>query len=525
MSIRRSPFIFSVTLALNCLIVTPGAADDVVDDIIVTLLFTNDMESTYEPVPAWWRDDMEHIGGIAELATLIKIVRRNELNVFLFDSGDIFTGALSRLTDGALMFGFMITIGYDAMAIGNHEFGYGEAVLEWQKNRASFPVLGANLFYKGTNHPFAQRHTIIERNGIRIGVIGILGQDASSTAIASSHIDELDVTDPIEAVQRSADELRNDVDLIVLLTHQGHTAPMQTDAEADSRLARDIDKDIALAGNVNGIDVLFGGHADAGTWQPVVNPDTGTLIMQTFGQATYLGYLQLTLDAESRTIESYIGKLLPVDADKLEPNPVIERKMAMYCAAFPHVTEVVGHTETRLNRRYFDESDLGNLLADICVEMTGADIGMMHPGGIRKDLPMGEIEIADILDTSPFVDPIVVVRASGAQLREALEQSFTQLRGLMQVSGLQLAYDSSKSERQRLISAQHEDREIRDDENYDVCMSRIISRGGDYYEVFKGTQELREYRPLSDMTIAYFRKHHTVRTPAAGRQRDLAGTD
>jgi 2',3'-cyclic-nucleotide 2'-phosphodiesterase (5'-nucleotidase family) len=494
----QSPFYKVFTVSLILLLLPAFApAQDASDDIVVTLIFTNDMESAYEPVPAWWRDDIERIGGIAELTTLIKNIRRDEPNVFLFDSGDIFTGALSRLTDGALMFEFMITMGYDAMAIGNHEFDYGEAILEWQKNRAPFPVLGSNLTYKGTTHPFAQSHTIIERGGIRIGVIGILGQDAASTAVAPKHIDELDVANPAQAVQRSVDELREDVDLIVLLTHQGHTAPMQTDAEADPRLARDIDKDIALAGAVEGIDVLFGGHADAGTWEPVVNPDTGTLIMQTFGQATYLGYLQLTLDATTRAIKAYDGKLLPVDSDKLPPDPVIEGKMAAYRAAFPEITEVVGRTEARLNRRYFDESDLGNLLADICVDMTGADIGMMHPGGIRKDFPKG-------------------------QLRDALEQSFTHLRGLMQVSQLQVVYDTSKPERQRLVSAKHAGAEISDDAVFEVCMSGIISRGGDHYDMFTEAKLLREYAPLGDMTIEYFRKHGTVPTPAAGRQRDLA---
>ena len=154
-----------------------------------------------------------------------------------------------------------------------------------------------------------------------------------------------------------------------MLTHQGHTAPMQTDAEVDPRLARDIDKDIALAGAVSDVDVLFGGHADAGTWEPVVQPDTGTLIMQTFGQGTYLGYLQLTLEKDSNRIKSYDGRLIPVDADALAADPDIERKNAAYRAAFPELTEVVGSTVERLNRRYFDEADLGNLLADIAVEI------------------------------------------------------------------------------------------------------------------------------------------------------------
>ena len=122
----QSPFYKVFTVSLILLLLPAFApAQDASDDIVVTLIFTNDMESAYEPVPAWWRDDIERIGGIAELTTLIKNIRRDEPNVFLFDSGDIFTGALSRLTDGALMFEFMITMGYDAMAIGNHEFDYG----------------------------------------------------------------------------------------------------------------------------------------------------------------------------------------------------------------------------------------------------------------------------------------------------------------------------------------------------------------------------------------------------------------
>ena len=323
-------------------------------------------------------------------------------------------------------------------------------------------------------------------------------------------------------MQASVDELRDDVDLIVLLAHQGHTAPMQTDAEADPRLDRDIDKDIALADAVEGIDVLFGGHADAGTWAPVVSPENGTLVMQTFGQATYLGYLQLTLDADSRAIKHHTGSLIPVDADKLEPDPEIERKNAAYRAMHPGITEVVGRTEARLNRRYFDEADLGNLLADIALDATGADIGLIHPGTIRKDIPKGDVEIADILDTNPFVDPIVVMEVSGAQLKEIMEQSFTLLRGLMQVAGLEVVYDTSKPERQRLVSLRHDGVPIRDNDVYEVAIPAIIAGGGDHYDEFLETRLLRESRPLGELTIEHFREHGVIPLPAAGRQRDIA---
>ena len=70
----------------------------------VTLLFTNDVESAYDPIPAFWLEDQEMIGGIAEMTSLIKHIRQTEPNVFLFDSGDIFTGALAKLTEGRLGF-------------------------------------------------------------------------------------------------------------------------------------------------------------------------------------------------------------------------------------------------------------------------------------------------------------------------------------------------------------------------------------------------------------------------------------
>jgi 2',3'-cyclic-nucleotide 2'-phosphodiesterase (5'-nucleotidase family) len=360
--------------------------------------------------------------------------------VFLFDSGDIFTGALAKLTHGKLAFELMITMGYDAMAIGNHEFEYGHHIFEWEKNRAPFPVLGANFFYKDTDHPYAQAHTILERDGVRIGVIGIMGQDAA-TAIIPSYIAPLDVHDPVEAVRKSVAELRDEVDLIVLLTHQGKTAPMQTDAETDPRLQRDIDADIALAGAVEGIDVLFAGHADAGTPEPVVHPETGTLIMQTYGQATHLGYLQLTLDSDTRAITKYDGKLIPVEASRLEPDPKILAKLRQYRDAHADIMVKVGTTEAPLIRRYIEESDIGNLFADVFVAATGADIGFVHGGSLRKDLPQGDIRLVDILDSYPFVDDVNVKEMSGSQIRRALEQSLTFERGMLQLSGLEMTYD------------------------------------------------------------------------------------
>jgi len=508
-----SPTIALLTLSA-CMSGAP--APESTDVETVTLLFTNDVESAYDPIPAFWLDELETIGGIAEMTTLIRELRAAEPNVFLFDSGDIFTGALAKLTEGALAFELMISMGYDAMAIGNHEFEYGVDILEWEKNRAPFPVLGANFFYKNTRHPFAQAHAILERGGIRIGVIGIMGQDAA-TAIIPSFIAPLDVTDPIQAVRRSVEELRDQVDLIVVLTHQGKTAPMQTDAESDPRLQRDIDADIELAGAVEGIDVLLAGHADAGTPEPIVHESTGTIIMQTYGQATHLGFLQLTLDRVSGGVASFDGKLIPVDAERLSPDPVISEKLVRYRSAHSEIQAKVGTTEARMNRLYIEESDLGNLFADIFREASGADVGVIHSGSLRKDLPAGDVALVDILDTYPFVDDVIVMEMTGTQFARVVEQSLTLERGLLQASGIELVYDLSRPERERIVSLDKDGVAVEADDTLTVAVPGFLAEGGDLYDAFPEARTLSSIGKVSDVVIDYFRETEVVAVPKRGR--------
>jgi len=487
------------------------------DGTEVTLLFTNDIESVYDPIEAFWLDDVERIGGLPQLSTLINQLRESEPNPFLFDAGDIFTGSLAKLTRGQLSFELMITMGYDVMAIGNHEFEYGEAILQWEKSRASLPVLGANLFYKGTDHPFAQPHAILERDGVRIGVIGIMGQDAA-TAIIPSFIDELDVIEPSIAVRRSVEELRGDVDLIVVLTHQGKTAPMQTDAESDPRLDRGVAADYALAGEVEGIDVIFGGHSDAGTPRPVIHAETGTIIMQTYGQGTHLGRLKLVLDRENSRIVLQSGELIPVISDSLEPDPRVVAKLQAFRAKFPELRQNVGETSVIMYRRYIEESTLGNLFADVFRSAADADIGLVHSGSLRKDLPGGPLRLVDVLDTYPFVDSLIKMRLTGAQLREALEQSLSLERGLLQVSGLVLEYDLDQPIGQRLIALEVGGKPISNEDTVTVAVPSFIAEGGDLYSSFPRAEKMMTLGKVSDELLAFFAAAQVVVPPALGRQ-------
>ncbi len=482
----------------------------------VTLLFTNDLESTYDPVVAFWRDDMQHIGGIAQLATLVDQVRESEDNVFLFDSGDIFTGILAKLTRGEISFELMNTMAYDAMTIGNHEFEYGWQELERQKHRVPFPVLGANLFYKGTNIRFAQPYSIIERKGVRIGIIGIMGQDAA-TALNPPNIAGLEVRDPKIIVAEFVELLRPDVDLIVVLTHQGKTAPMQTDGEARPEIQRDIDAEIELAGFVEGIDIIFSGHADAGTEKPVVHPRTGTLIMQTYGHGFHLGYLQLRVDTTQNRILNYEGRLIPVNSDKLEPHSGIAAKLAHYRARHEDIYEVVGYAAEPLRRIYNAESDLGNLFADIHREEGKAQIGLYHSGGIRRDIDEGEVTVQELLDAWPFIDDVVTVTITGEQLLEVLEQSFSLDRGIMQVSGISVQYDTANPVGSRVLNVSVDGNPLRKEGIYSVATGRFIVNGGDQYNQFLGADITYTGRDFSEALTDFFSSRDVVNAPPRGR--------
>ncbi len=485
----------------------------------VTLLFTNDFESAFDPTPAFWRDDINMIGGAAEIATLIDQIRDQEELVFLFDSGDIFTGILSKLTEGAVPMEMMITMGYDAMAIGNHEFEYGWESFAEQKHRMPFPVLGANMFYKDSGRRYAQPYTIVERDGFRIGVIGIMGQDAG-TAIIPSHVSGVDVQDPIPVVQEWVDKLRSEVDIILALTHQGKTAPMQTDDEAHPEIQRGIVADYQMAGKVKGIDVLFGGHADAGTEEPIVHHETGTLIMQTYGQGTRLGKLKIVFDEGSGTIESYKGELVPVVSDELQPHPVIKEKLAHYRSQFPELQEPVFFANERLTRQYNTESDLGNLYADVLRDVYNAEIAFINAGALRKDLPQGEVPLADLMDSFPFQDEMVVLEMSGDQILEVLEQSLTLERGMLQVSGLFVRYDMNQTIGNRVLDVTVLGRELDSNAVYKVATIEIVAQGADLFSTFAEAKRITakgSQSTFAETLESYLRGRGRVNRPESGR--------
>lgn len=481
----------------------------------LTILYTNDFHSAFDPIPAYWLKGSPKLGGAAELSALINKFRKKEKNVFLFDSGDMFTGMISNLTKGGALMEMMRKMHYDAMAIGNHEFDYGSKNFSTQMNKVPFPILGANIYYKGTDHPYSRPYTIIERNGIKIGVIGIIGQDARSVALPSG-ITNLDFYDPIPVVRKYVKFLKPQVDLIVVLAHQGKTGPMQTDAEARPELQRNFDEDIKLTTEVKGINVFIGGHAHRGIEKPYVNKKTGTIILQTYGYGTRLGYLKLKI--KDNKIVSFNGRLIKVWSDKIKPDTVIAKMLSSYKKEFaPKIGIVVGNLKTRLVREYNLESPLGDFVADVMLTSTGAQVAFENAGGLRADLPEGNVTNGDVLNALPFFNTLVTSMLSGKQIKKILEQGFTLERGMIQVAGIKAKYNLDKPIGNRLVELLIDNQPVKDNKLYKVATNNFLGQGGDLYLTFLKSKQIDTGKSLSDMVIDYLKKAKVVNAPKKGR--------
>ena len=482
----------------------------------VTILYTNDFHSAFDPVPAFWMPGTPRLGGAAALAALVEHERARARTSFLLDAGDMYTGTLSHLTEGEALLEMMRLMRYDAMAVGNHEFDYGWQAFEQGITRVPFPVVCCNVRYRGTGVRFTRPSVILERDGVRLGVVGVMGRRAARNTIMPSRVAELDFTDPVEEARAVVQRLRPDVDVVVVLGHQGHPGPMQSDAEADAAVQRSLDEDLAFCGAVPGIDVYVGAHSHHGLERPLVHPDTGTIVTQTFGYGTRLGRIRLALDGGRVT--GHDVALLKVFTDRLAPHAGVARRVAAYRARVAdRIGPPVGRAARRLTRKYHAESTLGAFCCDVLRATRGADVAITNAGGLRADIPAGPIDRGVVLDALPFLNDAVTMALPGGALRAVLEQGCSLEAGMMQVAGLVAHVDLARPVGARVVDVTVNGAPLEPERTYRVTTNSFLAEGGDGYAAFRaGAVEARD-DVLSALVLAHVRARGTVDLPAMGR--------
>lgn len=482
----------------------------------LTILYTNDFHSAFEPIPAYWLPGSPRLGGAAHLAALVERERAAAGTCFLLDSGDMFTGTMSHLTHGEALMEMMSLMRYDALGAGNHEFDYGWQVFDHAITRVPFPILCCNVRYKGTRIRFTRPYTIIERNGTRVGIIGVMGANAARYTIMPSKVAELEFTDPVEETRACVAELRDTVDVLIVLGHQGLPGAMQTDAENDPEVQRPLDEDLHFCGAVPGINLYIAAHSHHGIEQAIVHPDTGTLITQTYGYGTRLGRVRLKVN--DRRVVAHDIELLKVWSDELPAHAAVAARMAHYRQVIaPQIGPPLGRCTARLIRKYNRESSLGGLITDVMRARTGAEVAVTNAGGLRADLPEGAIDRGHILDAFPFLNDTTTVELAGADLRGVLEQGLSLKAGLCQVSGLRATYDLRRPPGSRLVSCEVGGQPLADTRLYRVATNSFLSEGGDSYLSFKKGRVVARDKQLSEVLTDYVGAVKTIEPPAMGR--------
>lgn len=481
-------------------------ADETEGDFDLSVMHMNDTHARVEPLP--------------KMMTAVKEFRQENPDSLLLHAGDVFSGTLYfNEFKGQADLALLNMMDVDAMVFGNHEFDLGgdegghESLSAFVEN-AEFPFLGTNIDFSEdpymqdleTNQSLVDNpedgqvydSIVKEINGEQVGIFGVTTEDTANIASPAN----VTFADYKETAEETVDALEAEgIDKIVALNHIGFDS------------APEVGNDLRLAEEVDGIDVIVGGHSHSALEEPVsVAEDSEgeakdpTVIVQAGQYAENLGTLDVTFD-EDGVITGYEGELLEVDGfaedseavDVLAPykdevDEVMNEEIgaeAMKELPNPRQDEP-GDDSVRAN-----ETALGNLVTDAMLAKAKEKypetvISFQNGGGIRAPIDQGPITTGEVINVLPFGNDPVIATLTGQEIKDILEHSVRQAPaengGFLHVSGMEFYYDSEKEPGSRVVDMYVEnDGELEDiqlDSEYQVTTNGFTGQGGDGFETF-----------------------------------------
>ncbi|APX07047.1 bifunctional UDP-sugar hydrolase/5'-nucleotidase [Vibrio campbellii] len=472
----------------------------------LTVLHTNDHHGRF-----WQNKYGEY--GMAARKTLIDELRAEIQaeggSVLLLSGGDINTGVPeSDLQDAEPDFKGMSKIGYDAMALGNHEFDNPLEVLFKQQEWASFPMLSANIYDKETGERLFQPYAMFNKQGIKIAVIGLTTEDTAKLG-NPEYIGEVDFRDPKEEAKKLIAELKQTEkpDLIFAVTHMGHyeNGNRGVNAPGDVALARYL--------NEGDLDMIVGGHSQEPVCMEGPNvikknfkpgdeckPDeqNGTYIVQAYEWGKYVGRADYEFRNGELSMVSY--DLIPVNLKKkIKVNGESQRVLvqdeiaqdsAMLDFLRPYqekgqgqlnvkIAESNGKLEGDRNVVRFQQTNLGRLIATAHMERAKADFAVMNSGGVRDSIEAGDITYKDVLTVQPFGNMVSYIDMSGKEVLDYLNVVATKpvdSGAYAQFAGISMTVENGKVSNVFIGGKQ-----LRLDGQYRFTVPSYNASGGDGY--------------------------------------------
>lgn len=479
----------------------------------LTVFHTNDIHGWIMARPAAWnKEDPKRLAG--GFPALISAVQKEEGPKLLLDGGDWFQGTPEgSVSRGKALIPFMNLAGYDAVAIGNHEFDIGAGELQGLIKALKVPVLAANV-YDAKTHKRASWLTpwiVKDVAGIKVGLFGLLTTNMNHLAFAEN-IAGLEF-------RREADEAKDAVKalkkagatVIIAVTHVGFEAPQYGKFEGDHTIARE----------VPGIDLIVGGHTHTRvTDPPHVN---GTLIVQAGTGLTNLGKVVLEIDPKTKKVVSSSGGLETLWIDRTgedaDAKKLVDAQAAEVSKAFD---VVVGTAAESLMRDANAEAALGDWMADCAREFGGADASLINGGGIRADVQAGPVTLRTLYSVMPFDNFAVKLSLTGRQLEETLDYGAAMNKEMVQVSGLSFSYARHNESGKRVSGVKVGGKPLDPDKVYTLETVDFLTHGGDgYVALEKARQDEPPKALLRDVLRGCVEKQGPVKTPPAGRMLSL----
>ena len=371
----------------------------------LTLLHSNDLHGDFFSE----KKGKEVIGGASRLSGYVSKVREEEKNVLYCIAGDMFRGnVIDSDYKGISTIEVMNMISPDVVTIGNHETDYGLSHLLFLEKCAKFPIINANLFIKSNHARLFKPYKIVEIDGMKILFIGIVTEavlaNTKNEGLIGTFIDISEAAAEVGHICNTYNAI--DIDFTVLLTHIGF--------EEDKELAKLLDPSW-------GVDVIIGGHSHTFIEKPEIVNDV--LIVQAGTGTDQIGRFDLEIDTTKNCTHKWTWKCIPIN-EKTCPR---DKKLEEVIDSYKKQTDLkYGRIVTRFKRELthpdrYQETELGDLFADILKERLGLDVMLLGSGSIRKEQLGPIVTLQDLMEIFPYDDSIHMITITGKQLKEMLQ--------------------------------------------------------------------------------------------------------
>ena len=392
-----------------------GACDKCSESVLTTFDFyaINDLHGKFA--------DTANQPGVDELTTYFSQARLENENTIIVASGDMWQGsAESNLTQGKIVTDWMGEVGFAAMTLGNHEYDWGEDYIEANAEIAKFPFLAINVYDKETNTlaAYCQPSTVIEQNGVKIGLIGAIGDCYSSiSGDKSGGVYFKTGSDLTKLVKEESERLRADgADFILYSIHDGYGNSYSAPSTISDGSLRSY-YDIALSDGY--VDIVFEAHSHQSY---VLRDSKGVYHLQGGGDNDGISHATANINFANGNVEVTTAEL--VDSSEyaaFEASPVVDELMEKYAEDIALAGRVLGY-----NEKFRYGSELLSLSAQLYyekgVERWGDDYDIVLGGGFMSvrspyDLGVGEVLYGDLQMLLPFDNQLVLCSISGEKLR------------------------------------------------------------------------------------------------------------